>query len=67
LHSYLKRTIGLALLAALAGCTSGQISSQPPFTAANLSQNTLRLAVGVATFRAPITTKGINTVATFRR
>jgi hypothetical protein len=67
LHSYIKKTIGLALLAALAACTSGQNASEPPFQAANLTADTVRLAVGVATFRAPATFKGINTVATFRQ
>lgn len=68
MYSYIKKTIGLALLAALAGCTSGQIAAEPPFTAVNLATTTkLQLAVGVATFRAPATLKGINTVATFRQ
>lgn len=67
MYSSIKKTIALALLAALAGCTSGQIASEPPFQAANLTADTLRLAVGVATFRAPITTRGINTVAMFRQ
>jgi len=54
-----------ALVAALAGCTSGQSARQPLSTSVNLNSNTLGFAVGVATFTDGTT--GLNTVATYRQ
>ncbi|HEY4442000.1 MAG TPA: hypothetical protein VGN14_16190 [Candidatus Elarobacter sp.] len=55
----------LALAAlALAGCGGGG-GAEPPITKANLAQNTLQFAAGVATF--PDGSHGLNTVATFRQ
>lgn len=59
----------MALLGlAVSGCSSGANGIEPPFTAINLNQNKLQLAVGVATYyNATGVVKGLNTVATFRQ
>lgn len=64
------RTLAALALAGLgAGCTSGNSGIEPGFTAVNLNQNKLQLAVGVATFynAAGAVTPGVNLVATFRQ
>jgi len=53
------------LVAALAGCTSGQSARQPLSTSVGLNSNTLGFAVGVATYTDGTT--GLNTVATYRQ
>lgn len=59
----------MALLTALAGCTSGQAGVEPAFSSTNLNTNKLQDAVGVATFTSSSTgtVKGLNVVATFRQ
>jgi len=54
-----------ASLALVAGCSSGQSNSEPPFTTANLNQDKAQLAVGIATF--PDHSKGLNAMTTFRQ
>jgi len=59
----------VALLTALAGCTSGLSGVEPAFKSVALTQNKLQDAVGVATL--PVSTggtlQGLNVVATFRQ
>ena len=53
---------------ALSGCSSGASGIEPPFTAVNLNQNKVQLAVGVATYyNASGVATGLNTVTTFRQ
>ncbi|MBC5800055.1 MAG: hypothetical protein GIW94_08805 [Candidatus Eremiobacteraeota bacterium] len=54
----------MALLG-ISACTSGNSAQEPPFKSANLTQNKLQLAVGVATFNDG--SKGLNVVETFRQ
>ena len=54
-----------AMLGLLAGCTAGNGAIEPPFTAVNLNNDRVQVAVGVATFRDG--TKGLNVVGTFRQ
>ena len=56
--------IGLALIG-VSACTSGNAAHEPAFTPADLTQNKLQLAVGVATFNDG--SKGLNVVETFRQ
>jgi hypothetical protein len=65
LNQNLKSLSALALLVAVAGCTSGNSALQPAYNSVSLSQNKLQVAVGVATFYDG--TKGLNTVATYRQ
>ncbi len=60
--------VAVALLTALAGCTSGQSGVEPASRAADLTKDKLQDAVGVATFTTsagPV--RGLNVVATFRQ
>lgn len=60
-----KAVAAVALLTALAGCTSGQSGVEPAFQSVNLNANKLQFAVGVATFANGTT--GLNVVPTFRQ
>jgi hypothetical protein len=59
----------VALVGLVAGCTSGNSGIEPPFTAANLSNDKVGLNVGVATYynASAAVTQGLNVVATFRQ
>jgi len=65
LQNSTKAVAAVALLTALAGCTSGQSGVEPAFQSANLNANRLQFAVGVATFADG--SKGLNVVPTFRQ
>jgi len=63
-YKYRTALIGLVLLGFTA-CTSGNAPQVPPFHSADLSQDKLQMAVGVATFNDG--SKGLNVVETFRQ
>jgi len=65
LQNSTKAVAAVALLTALAGCTSGQSGVEPAFQSVNLNTNKLQFAVGVATFADGST--GLNVVPTFRQ
>jgi hypothetical protein len=67
LHISRNALLALALVG-LAGCTSGQIGTEPASTPVNLNQNKMEFAVGIATYvNGAATVKALNVVPSFRQ
>ncbi len=65
MRKHLSKIATVALVGAVAGCTSGNSAIEPAFTSANLNNDKLQLAVGTARFADG--SVGLNTVTTFRQ